>query len=56
MTRSDLAAHAMTLIEERGKKEGREGRPFSPPPISSAAHWTAYRLNYHATMPSRYER
>lgn len=43
-----LALMATVLVEERGRREGREGAPFSPPPPGAgAAAINAYRLAYH---------
>ena len=49
-----IAAYAMAALEERARREGREGLPFSPPPLrADSARHTAYRLAYHAGLDER---
>ncbi|QIN79631.1 hypothetical protein GBA65_15100 [Rubrobacter marinus] len=49
-----VAVFALAALEERGRREGREGRPFSPPPMrASQAQHAAYRLSFHAGMDER---
>ena len=49
-----VAAYALEALKERGRREGREGLSYSPPPIKAdTAQHTAYRLSYHEQMDER---
>lgn len=51
-----IAVFAMALMDERGEREGREGHPFSPPPMSTGlTALEVYRRAYHRGMDRRNE-